>query len=391
MDTAQYRSTTYGSAATDPSGEWPHGYFMPGLIPRDLECAPDTVALVEKAQLALGRISGVVSTMAELDLVLAPSISREALSSSRIEGTQASLSEVIMQTGPPEAIADDNLREVYNYVRALRLGRALLDDLPITQRLILAVHEVLMAGVRGAEKYPGELRRSPVWLGDAGGHPSQARFIPPLPRVLPELLTDFENYVNRESDPSIVIACALMHYQFETIHPLLDGNGRVGRILIPLFLIREGLFQQPVFGVSHFIERHRSEYYERLQAVRERGDMDGWIQFFSRAVIEEATSATTRLTTLLALRERYREEARGERASLRSLADILFGMPVMTSRSVQDSLGVSQPTAAKLLADATRRGWVTPLAATGRGGKMRWFAHEIWGATSSEPPQELDN
>jgi Fic family protein len=385
MKRSLYRDTTYGVVEDDLLGSWPHGYFMPVVLPRELSLTPDTLAAVDQAHLALGKLDGSASLLPPRVNILAPSLAQDALSSSRIEGTIASLSDVIASELSPSDVASEGVREVTNYMAALHRGVELIDTLPLTHRLFSEVHRVLLTGVRGSEKTPGELRTTPVWVGGPGVGPADARFIPPIPSRLPELITDWENYVNRGEGGSAVVRSALAHYQFETIHPFLDGNGRVGRVLIVLQLIADGIMSRALFGVSTYIDEHRSEYYERLQAVRERGDMDGWVRFFARAVSAEATIHAHRLATLTSLRQRYLADAAGARQSLVAFIDVLFRYPVITVSGVQAQLELSQPTAAKLIQDGEALGWLRSLGRSGRGGKQRWFAHEIWGATTNEP------
>lgn len=227
MDRRAFIDTTYGVVTSDPGASWPHGYYLPGPISRSLELDDDTDRIVARAENALHVLAGMSMMLPAPDVLLAHSLTGEALSSSRIEGTEASLSDVIVASTDHAAIASEDVREVINYREALIEGLSLLATLPLTQRLFCEVHRVLMTGVRGHEKTPGEIRRSPVWVGGVGQTPEGATFIPPLPEKIPELLSDWENFVNTPGlgSHSVVVRQALMHYQFETIHPFLDGNG----------------------------------------------------------------------------------------------------------------------------------------------------------------------
>jgi Fic family protein len=383
---SSYVDERFGRIEEDRVGSWPHGYFMPAPIPRGLQLSGGTQKAVDEGAFALGELSGIQARGADAHLVLVPTIVNEALSSSRIEGTIASLSDVLSQTHPSSVIEDDNVREVSNYLQALRTGASLLESLPITQRLFCDVHRVLLTGVRGGEKDPGNLRHSPVWVGPPGVGPEQARFIPPLPAAFPELLSDWERYVNLSDPEPVVVKLALAHYQFETIHPFLDGNGRVGRVIIILQMMAQGVLTQPSFGISSYLERYRSEYYERLQAVRERGELDEWVGFFARGLISEAQTYRHRILTLTRLRASYRNHAGTNRASMLGFIDSLFRQPIITVRHVQDAVGLSQPASAALIRKAEGWGWLTPLPRRGRGGMQRWFAHEIWTATTDEQP-----
>jgi len=383
MRTTDFSSQRFGALTTHRLGAWPHPYFLPVVLPRDLALRSETVVAVSRATLALGTLAGLGQLVREPELLLGPSMAQEALASSRIEGTQASLSEVLSAESDREPIHDDNLREVDNYLRAASAGVALLADLPLTQRFICSLHAVLMHDVRGDEKSPGEVRRSPVWIGSPDARPETAKFIPPHQDHIGDLLQDWERYVN-EPTPAlpVVVKCALMHYQFETIHPFLDGNGRIGRLLIGFVLIVEGVLPAPILHISGYFEQHRNEYYDRLQAVRERGEIDEWVQFFSEAVTVQATESGTRIRSLVEIRERYRAELLGDRSALPNLVDVIFKSPVITSQAIQRELHVSQPTASNLLRRAQERGWVRSAGRWGRGGKERWIATEVWSAVA---------
>lgn len=384
MRASSFTSTRFGKLVRNPLATWPHDYYLPSPIPRELELAPESVAAVSRADLALGKLAGLGLLISEPELLLGPSMAQEALSSSRIEGTQASLSDVLSAENDDVVIEDENLREVDNYLRAAHQGADLLRTLPITQRFICALHATLLDDVRGEEKFPGELRRSPVWIGSPNARPETARFIPPHHDHLGELMTDWERFVNEPSPMPPVIKCALMHYQFETIHPFLDGNGRIGRLLIAFSLMQDEVLTAPILHISGYFERNRADYYERLQSVRERGEIEEWIQFFSEAVAVQANESAARITALVQIRERYRREVMNDRSALPAVIDIVFRNPVVTVSSVMRSAGVSQPTASAALRRAESRGWLVSAGRWGRGGKERWVAREIWAAVTDE-------
>lgn len=383
MKASDYQASSYGSIQRDYLGHWSYGYFMPSLIDSNIELSKETQGIVSEAQLALGKLAGLAMVIQDPEILLAPSLMKEALSSSRIEGTEASLSEVL-SAEIQESKQDQNLREVFNYLEAIKAGSRLLSELPLTSRLFCSLHKILMSGVRGEEKYPGEIRRTPVWVGTPGGLPADARYIPPLHDKLSELITDWENFVNNSPVMPSVVKCSLMHYQFETIHPFLDGNGRIGRLLIGLLLMQDQVLSQPVLYLSGYFERNRTEYYERLQSVRERGEMDAWVRFFSRGVLEQANESATRISNLIAVQRKYREKVLNDRSGSAALVDIIFKNPLLTVRSVQEELQVSQPTASKILKKAEEFGWLKSLGRHGRGGKETWFAIEVWKLTADE-------
>lgn len=380
MRARDFTSTRFGALTTKPLAAWPHAYFLPRSLPRELELRPETVAAVSRADLALGRLAGLAMLIDDPALLLGPALAQEALASSRIEGTEASLSEVLSAENADPPIENENLREVANYLRAIAQGSDLITKLPLALRFFCAIHETLLTGVRGEEKSPGELRRSPVWIGSADGRPETARFIPPHHDDIGELLSDWERFVNEPSGMPPVLRGALMHYQFETIHPFLDGNGRIGRLLIGFELMHDGILTAPILHISGYFESHRNEYYDRLQAVRERGEIDEWVQFFAAAVEHQASESAGRISTLLAIRERYRNESRGDRSRVGELIDVLLENPVVTVGTVVRDLAVTQPTGSSLLRKAERLGWVRSAGRWGRGGRERWVADEIWTA-----------
>ena len=382
MRAADFTSSRFGALKTDPISAWPHPYFLPESIPRELDLERETIAAVARASTALGRLSGFALLVNDPELLLGPSMAQEALASSRIEGTEASLSEVLSLANEDLPINDDDLREVINYLKAASQGVELLKSWPLTQRFFCALHETLLTGTRGEEKFPGELRRSPVWIGSPTARHETAKFVPPLQGELGPLLTDWERFVNEPSTMPVVLRAALMHYQFETIHPFLDGNGRIGRLLIGFQLMNEDVLPAPVLHISGYFEAHRPQYYRRLQAVRERGEIEEWVQFFCAAVEDAATRSSTRIRTLLELRERYRQEARHDRSSLPVLIDTIFRNPVITVGKIMEAAAITQPGASKLVHKAEARGWVTSVGRWGRGGKERWLATDVWAAVT---------
>lgn len=382
MRSSDFTSTRFGALTTKPFSAWPHAYFLPAPLPRELALEAETVAAISRADLALGRLSGLAMIIDNPALLLGPALAQEALASSRIEGTEASLSEVLSAENEDVPIENENLREVANYLRAIEQGTELIKTWPLTLRFFCALHETLLTNVRGEEKSPGELRRSPVWIGSPNARPETARFIPPHQDDLGELLADWERFVNDPSSMPTVLRGALMHYQFETIHPFLDGNGRIGRLLIGFELMHDNVLSAPILHISGYFETNRNEYYDRLQAVRERGEIDEWIQFFAAAVEHQANESAGRIRNLLEIRERYRAQVRGDRSQVADLIDVLLENPVVTVSVVVRALGVTQPTGSNLLHRAEGLGWVRSAGRWGRGGKERWVASEIWRAVT---------
>lgn len=343
----------------------------------DLE--PDTVLALSTADAALGHLQGLGALITDPELLIGPYLTREAVASSRIEGTQASLSDVMQAEAALDVPAQtEDVLEVGRYLQASRQAFSMLEDLPISQRLILDVHRTLLSGVRGEEKNPGEFRKTPVWVGKAGATPDTAAFVPPLPEAIPDLISDWEQYVNDEKSTPILIQCALMHYQFETIHPFLDGNGRIGRLLVSLLLKERGRMDHPLLYLSGYLESHRSEYYSRLQAVREEGDIQAWLQFFLAAITNQATDAVARARTLIELRTEYLKVAHTTRSNLPQLVELLFRNPFVTVRGVQHATDLTNQGARNLIRKAETMGWVVSVGSRGRGGREYWMAPAIF-------------
>ncbi|MFI9380201.1 Fic family protein [Kutzneria sp. NPDC052558] len=375
-----FQAPEFGRATKKPGDKWAFWYFEPAAMPRDLAMDSRTVLALSKADAALGRLSGVGRLIKNPSILVEPYLAREAVASSRIEGTEASLSDVFKAEAGDGVDEDDDVQEVVNYQRALNRGIELLATLPISSRLILEVHKVLLSGVRGQEKIPGEFRRSPVWIGSPTDSPDTAAFVPPLPELLAVALTDWEKFVNETDGLPVLVVCALMHYQFETIHPFLDGNGRVGRLLIMLLLIERKVLELPLLYISAYMEENRREYYDRLQAVRERGEIQEWLQFFFTAVHRQALDAESRAGKLVDLRERYREMLQGRKSRAIEVAELLFSNPFVTVKRVENALGVTNQGARNLVDTLERSGILRKFGASGRGGRVYWLAEEVYRA-----------
>jgi cell filamentation protein, protein adenylyltransferase len=361
----------------EPGNRYPFWYFRPAALPRQLDLTTPTVNALSEADASLGLLNGLGRLISEPELLVGPYLTREAVASSRIEGTQASLSEVLKGEASETPTGSEDVAEVERYIRATRRGFALIEELPISQRLIKQLHAILLAGVRGKEKLPGELRRTPVWIGSPNDNPSTAVFVPPLPGELPVCLADWESFVNLEANMPVLVKCALMHYQFETIHPFLDGNGRIGRLLINLQLLQEERLVRPSPYLSVYLESHREEYFERLQAVREKGQIQEWLQFFFTALKRQADDAVARAGALVDLREQYLREASRTRSNLQGFVRLIFGNPYVTVIRVQRALKLTNAVARNIVREAERRGWLQEIGTAGRGGRMFWIANQV--------------
>ena len=337
--------------------------FVPEPLPRAIELSGDLVYQLDEASRAVATLSGVGETLPNPHLLIEPFVRREAVLSSRIEGTQASLSDVYAYEARGRAEPASDAREVANYVAALDRGRALLADLPISGRLILELHAILMRGVRGEEARPGEYRTRQVWIGAHGTPIEDARFVPPPHTRILELMADWERFVHDEGRMPPLVRCALMHYEFETIHPFIDGNGRIGRLLIPLFLIEREVLPTPLLYLSAYFERRRGEYYAHLQRVSATGEWQPWLQFFLAGMLEQARDAIERSRKLQSLREAYRQRLQTFRSPGTSLQllDEFFMRPVMSRRQVAQALGITVQGVGASLGRLQEAGLVQPL------------------------------
>jgi Fic family protein len=359
-------------------------------MPRDLPLDPETVMALSSADNALGKLASAGRYLKDPTLFVRPYMTREAVASSRIEGTEASFSEVLQAEAVGEAREDADVQEVRNYIHAFDHGLQRLQALPISQRLMSELHEVLMRGVRGRDKRPGELRNVPVYVGSPTDSAETAVFVPPVPTRIPELLSDWEQFANTPPRLPILIQCALLHYQFETIHPFMDGNGRLGRLMVVLYLRERGLLPAPLLYVSAYLEEHRREYYDRLQAVRERGEVEEWIQFFLTAVRVQSEDAVRGAEALVDLRESYRAQLAGGRSRANEVVDLLFKNPFVTTRQVADKLSITTQGALNLIRSLQNRGWLREIGTIGRGGRVYWVAFDVFGIldqsrTASQP------
>jgi Fic family protein len=318
--------------------------FVPSPLPPKLSFETDLVNRLSRADALLGELSGLGRQLPNPHLLIAPYTRREAVLSSRIEGTRTTLSELLLDElgALPQPPAD--VREVRNYVAALEHGIERLQILPLSLRLVRELHSKLLSGVRGEKATPGEFRRSQNWIGPPGSTLETAAYVPPPYPEMMEALHLWEGYLHQRGELPDLVQCALIHEQFEAIHPFLDGNGRIGRLLITLFLIERGRLAQPLLYISTYLEPHRAAYYEALQRVRTQGDWAGWVRFFLTAVEQSAESACLQARRLLDLRTHYRDLVRGKPRAL-TLLDELFASPYVTVSRAAKVLAVSPPTA----------------------------------------------
>jgi Fic family protein len=338
------------------SGNWVKQYqyksFQPALVNQEWSWEdPRMKVLLEKATRALGELNAFTLIVPDVDLFIRMHIIKEANTSSRIEGTRTEMDEAVLDEAAIRPERRDDWREVRNYVEAMNSAIEELQRLPLSMRLLRRTHEILMAGARGERKTPGEFRRSQNWIG--GTSLADAAFIPPHHDTLPDLLTDLEAFWHNDNiQVPHLVRCALSHYQFETIHPFLDGNGRIGRLLITLYLVSHGLLSKPSLYLSAHLEKHRGAYYDALTRVRESNDIGHWVRFFLQAMIETAENGKQTFQRILALRQEIddlivRLGRRAEKAH--TLVRHLYQEPVVSVNQVTDLLGLKYYAANQLV------------------------------------------
>lgn len=328
--------------------------FIPAPLPPDPPVNVDQgmVALLSRVDLGIGRLDGVAQTLPNPDLFVAMYVRREAVYSSQIEGTQSTLDDVLAFELDPRGLElPKDVEEVVNYVRAMNYGLDRLSSLPLSLRLIREIHAQLLTGVRGSDRYQGEFRTTQNWIGPANASLLEATFVPPPPHEMKAALHSFEAFLHNRGEMPVLIHTGLAHAQFETIHPFLDGNGRVGRLLITFLLVHANVLHRPLLYLSHFLKKHQAQYYDRLMAVREDGDWEGWIKFFLRGVAETAEEATNTALAILSLRQYHRDlvQEKGLGLSGLRLLDLVFERPLVNVNLVKRMLDVTFVTANKLI------------------------------------------
>lgn len=343
--------------------------FFPEPVPRQVQLPPEVMVLLDEATGAVHRLGGVGRLIPNPHLLIGPHLRLEAVLSSRIEGTKTDVTQLLRYEAgqkPPPDEADD-AREVRNYVLAMEHGlRRVRGGFPISIRLLREMHELLLSGVRGQNRRPGELRSSPVWIG--GNTLTDAVFVPPPPEEMSVVLSDLERFLH-EHDLPLLVQLAFAHYQFEVIHPFLDGNGRIGRLLIPLVLVLRGALPEPLLYLSAYFEQHRSEYYDHLLLTSQRGDLLPWLTFFLHGVRRQARDAEERTVRLVELQHGMRNELldEGKPNSVIRLAEHLFSTPILTAASTASLLGVTRPTAHAAIDALVERGDLHEVTGRERG------------------------
>lgn len=375
----------------------PAGYdaYVPAPLPPNpaITFDPDLVLLLSRADQAIGRLDGEVRNLPNPGLFVAMYVRREAVLSSQIEGTQSTLDDLLaVELEPRIADLSHDVNDLVNYVQAMNHGLARLADLPLSLRLIREIHAQLLAGVRGGKMQPGEFRRNQNFIAPAGiRRIEDATFVPPPVQEMHTSLDDFERFLHVSDMPPLVHV-GTAHAQFETIHPFMDGNGRVGRLLITLMLVHGGVLHQPLLYLSLYLKRHRDEYYDSLMAVRESGDWEGWLQFFLRGVAETAEEAAVTARSIVALREDQRAQlVTGHAPNALRLLDLAYLRPVLNVKLAARELDVTFATANKLVETFERLGLLQEMTGRKRDRVFRFGPYLALFETSDDRPVPSEN
>lgn len=343
----QYKSGQYISQGYYKS-------FQPSLINKQLQIDNmEVLELLSQADRELGRLDMYSKYIPNIDLFIRMHVLKEATQSSKIEGTQTNIEEALLEKEDVPLDKRDDWEEVRNYAKAMEWAVNELEKLPFSSRLIRKTHNILLQGVREERKQPGEFRKSQNWIG--GATINDAVFIPPVHTSVPELMSDIEEFLhNKEIYIPELLKIGLVHYQFETIHPFLDGNGRVGRLLIPLYLVSKGILKKPILYLSDFFEKNRKLYYENLMLVRDKSNVSQWFKFFLVGIIETSKSGITTFDNILQLQKKVEASIQklGSRAAnAKKIVDYLYNHPMINAEKVSEVAGISMPSAYKLIVD----------------------------------------
>jgi Fic family protein len=370
----------------------PEGYraFIPASLPPDPPLDGASLqSLLSRANLALGRLDGIVDVIPDPDFFVAMYVRREAVLSSQIEGTQSTLEDLLeVELAPEAGRGESDVGEIVDYVRAMNHGLDRLATFPLSLRLIREIHAKLLRDGRGSRATPGSFRTKQNWIGPSGAPLSQATFVPPPAHEMQAALSNLESFLHERADDRLIQA-GIAHAQFETIHPFVDGNGRVGRLLITFLLVHHGVLRQPLLYLSHYLKRHRAEYYDRLMAIRFDGDWEGWMRFFLEGIATTAAEAKTTAERIFALREEHRAlaiENTGPSGLL--LLSELFRQPLTDVKTAASAMGVTFATANRMVGRFEELGLLRETTGQRRG---RRFRYEPYLALFDDPADPVDN
>ena len=387
MNQGDFKNSTAGKCIRTISRP-PYWAYVPHPLPPKIEMDWELVGLLSKADITLGKLSGAGQLLPNPHLLISPFIRREAVMSSRIENTQSGLDDLFFfeadETEPPPM---SDVKEIRNYVRAMEYGIKQLPKLSISYRLICEIHEILMKGVRGEGATPGSMRTSQNWIG--GRTLMDATYVPPPVPEMQQCFSDLEKYIHSNAREPALIQCALVHYQFEAIHPFLDGNGRIGRLLITFMLLEKGLLSEPLLYLSDFFERHRDEYNKLLLNVSQKGDWKAWLTFFLNGVRQQSEDALLTIQQLLALQNRYREIAAGQRVPkvVNRLIDYLFASPAVSVSELSKIWDISFPAVQRGVNYLIEKGILREI--TRRSRNRLFVAREIFNIIMTERTKSI--
>lgn len=376
MKPEDFFDSSPGRVVRTNKGYWT---FIPDPLPPAITWSTLLITSLAEAERNLGRLESIATTLPLPGIMINPFIRREAVLSSRIEGTRATLTDLYHYESAQLSFLEDvpDVKEVQNYVRAMDYGLQRSKEFPVSLRMMRELHGVLMEGVRGGILKPGEFRRSQNWIGPPGSTIESATMVPPPVDEMQQALDALEKFIHAPSDLPALIRAGLIHYQFESIHPFLDGNGRLGRLLVVFVLLDWGLISKPLLNLSAFFEHHRQDYYDRLLKVSQRGDWENWLQFFLQGVSTQSLDMIKRLELLRQLHQAYRERLQTQRASRRLLEamDIIFQRPILNIRQLQEALEVPYLTAQRYVEKLEQVGVLREV--TGQARNRLYRADEI--------------
>jgi len=382
MNPSEFHSPEVGQVILTPKGYYA---FLPAPLPPNLDWSSLLVKALSEAERNLSRLATLAGAFPFPRLLIQPFMRREAVLSSRIEGTRATLAELYTYESAQLTFLepDSDVREVHNYVAALDYGLERLKTLPISLRLIRELHEKLMQGVRGGNLALGEFRRTQNWIGPAGSTIMTATYVPPPVDEMNQALSDLEKFIHTGTDIPVLARAAMIHYQFEAIHPFLDGNGRVGRLLMALLLAEWDILSQPLLNLSAYFERFRQEYYDLLLAVSQHGNWEAWLRFFLRGVSTQSKDSITRMERLGSIRSSYQPlvEAQKNSERMAAVVDFLFGRPIFNAKQLAEGLDMPFKTSRQYIEKLVQAGILREV--TGYARNQIYRADEIFNAIDS--------
>lgn len=389
MNPENFRNSSAGRCLRS-IGSHPYWVYVPNPLPPKIELDWDLANLLSEANIKLGKLSGAGQLLPNPHLLIGPFIRREAVMSSRIENTQSGLDQLFLfeadKTEPPRI---PDVQELVNYVNAMEYGIERLQHLPVSSRLLCEIHKVLMSGVRGEHATPGLMRTTQNWIGKPGCTLRDATYVPPPISEMKECFSDLEKYIHSNPKEPVLIQCALIHYQFEAIHPFVDGNGRIGRLLIILLLMEKGFLSQPLLYLSDFFEQYRDTYYELLLDVSQQSDWKAWLTFFLRGICQQSEDALLTIQKLLTLKEEYKKIATGSRVprAVNLLIEHLFGSPIVSISELAKAWKSTFPTVQRGVDYLIEKGKLREM--TGQQRNRLFIADEILNIIMTERAKSI--